>query len=340
MKHKIILLFAAVLAVLSACEEQDWTYQGEQFFEYSPYENGQSFSGGLFSKENAIVGDDAICVQLIAHSTAPVTVKYRIAEQVFYLRNESAYATSVPAGTDPATVDTLRTEAIYGEQYEILSSGFDPNSMTGSIVIPAGEYFGRINLNMKVKAGASFYMVLEDSPDCRANKPTSILRYTLAPDKVFYFEESFLQSIPSTWQILDKDGDGYCWEFYKRGACSDSYLSAAGALSPENYLISPKISIGNRRQVMLEFTLETGSKSYSEEGYRVIASESPITLDNCRDADIVQDWKILDSSYYDGVTDQVDLSAYAGKDIYIGIVHGNCTDQKFIWLYNLVIYGM
>ena len=324
MKHKIILLFAAVLAVLSACEEQDWTYQGEQFFEYSPYENGQSFSGGLFSKENAIVGDDAICVQLIAHSTAPVT----------------AYATSVPAGTDPATVDTLRTEAIYGEQYEILSSGFDPNSMTGSIVIPAGEYFGRINLNMKVKAGASFYMVLEDSPDCRANKPTSILRYTLAPDKVFYFEESFLQSIPSTWQILDKDGDGYCWEFYKRGACSDSYLSAAGALSPENYLISPKISIGNRRQVMLEFTLETGSKSYSEEGYRVIASESPITLDNCRDADIVQDWKILDSSYYDGVTDQVDLSAYAGKDIYIGIVHGNCTDQKFIWLYNLVIYGM
>ena len=60
MKHKIFLLFAAALAVLTACQEQDWTYQGEQFFEYSPYENGQSFSGGLFSKENAVVGEDAI----------------------------------------------------------------------------------------------------------------------------------------------------------------------------------------------------------------------------------------------------------------------------------------
>ena len=340
MKNRILILLAASLAVLAACQEQDWTYQGEQFFEYSPYENGQSFSGGLFSKENAVVGDDAICVQLIAHSDAPVTVNYRIADEIYYLRNQSTYVAEVPGGMNPADVDTLRTEAIYGEQYEILSSGFDKTSMRGSLLIPAGEYFGRINISMKVKAGASFYMVLEDSPDCRANRPTSILRYTLAPDKVFYFEESFLQSIPSSWQILDKDGDGYCWEFYKRGACSDSYLSSPGALSPENYLISPKFSIGKRAQVMLEFTLETGSKSYSEEAYRVIISESPITLDNCRDATIVQDWKVLDSSYYDGVTEQIDLSAYAGKDVYLGIVHGNCTDQKFLWLYNLIVYGM
>ena len=340
MKNKIILLFAASLALLAACQEQDWTYQGEQFFEYSPDENGQIYSRGIFTKENAVVGNDAICVQLIAHSDAPVTVKYRIADEVYYLKNESAYAAALPSGTAPDDVDTLRTDAIYGEQYEILSPGFDKSSMTGTLVIPAGEYFGRINLDMKVKAGASFYVVLEDSPDARANKPTSILQYTLAPDKVFYFEETFLQSIPTTWQILDKDGDGYCWEFYKRGACSDSYLSAAGALTPENYLISPKISLGKRQQILLEFTLETGSKSYSEEQYRVIVSESPITLDNCRDATVVQDWKMLDSSYYDGVTDTVDLTEYAGKEIYLGIVHGNCTDQKFIWLYNLVVYGI
>jgi hypothetical protein len=59
--------------------------------------------------------------------------------------------------------------------------------------------------------------VTPEPPHPLANKPTSILNYKIAPDKIYYFTEKFQTEIPDTWTLIDKDGDGYNWErFYKQ----------------------------------------------------------------------------------------------------------------------------
>lgn len=86
-------------------------------------------------------------------------------------------------------------------------------------------------------------------------------------------------------------GDGYNWEYYKSHATSDSYRGGGvGALTPENYLVSPLINIGSTMdKVMLTFDISAGDEDYPEENYREVISESPITLANCREATILRD---------------------------------------------------
>ena len=75
-------------------------------------------------------------------------------------------------------------------------------------------------------------------------------------------------------------------------------------------------------------------KSYYQEKYRIIVSDKPITLENCQSAEVVRDWTPLTENHVSLQFQQetVDLTKFAGKTIYIGFVHGDCTD-----LYALVL---
>lgn len=340
----IIYLIAMVSLLFSSCQKQDWTYKGNQYFEFSASENKQETTSNIYQKENSKIGLDSICVQLIAKSTADVTVNYEIVKQLYYLTDEDKYVETVPNGKDVSLVDTVYTTAVYGTDYTIQTSGtstFSPTSMTGSLVIPKDQYFGYIQVNMLKKSGSNFYVVLKDSQDTKVNKPNSLFKYILAPDKIFYLQESFASEIPDTWTLLDKDGDGHNWNWYDGAATSDSFISGGvGAVKPENYLVSPKITIGNSTDaVKLTFELAAGDSDYPEENYRVIISESPITLDNCRNATLLRDWTALDSSYKDFKVETIDITAYKGKTVYVGFVHGNCTDCYYIELKNVKVFG-
>ncbi|MCF0175661.1 MAG: hypothetical protein HUJ94_02370 [Bacteroidales bacterium] len=343
MKRTSYISAVAALLALAGCEKQDWTYQGPQYCEFSPSMYGQGVSNGMYFKENTVVGMDTVAVQLIAHNEADVTVKFSIVDSVYYRKDISKYVASIPAGLDKSLYRVERSEdlPIYGTDYEIPAKegvSFDAASRKGSLTIAKGEYFGKILVDMKVKAGASFFVVLEDSDNCLANVPSSIIRYDLSPDKIFYFEESFLEEIPDTWTILDKDGDGYSWEWYKKAATSDSYRSKT-ALTPENYLVSPAVTIGSKmRKVILQFDHAAGDDEYFEEQYRIVVSTSPITLDNCRNAKVVRDWTKLDT--YEQTTEMVDISEYRGQKIYFAFVHGNCTDNYYIKISNIFVYGL
>ncbi len=344
MKKIINIGFVVLLSILlNGCQKEDRTYQGPQYYEFSAFENKQGTQSNILQKENNKVGLDSICVQLINTSTGIVTVNYEIVEKLFYLTDKGKYVDEVPAGTDVSVVDTVFSTAVLGTDYQIITetnSTFTASTKRGSIRIPQGKYFGYIQVNMLKKSGKNFYVVLKDSPDTKVNKPTSILNYKIAPDKMYYFTEKFQTEIPDTWTILDKDGDGYSWEYYKSHATSDSYRSGAGALTPENYLVSPLINIGNTTdKVFLTFDLSAGDSDYPEENYRVIISETPITLANCRQATILRDWTALDETYADDKTGTIDISSYKGKSVYIAFVHGNCTDCYYIRLSNVNIYG-
>ena len=336
LKSTIVLAF---MMVLFSCQKEDWTYKGPQYFEFSAWENGQTANNGVYTKENGEIGLDKVCVQLVKHSDAPVTVAYKIVPEVYYLKDESRLVSEVPAGKASDLGEVLPSTAEYGTEYEIVpgsGSTFNVSSMSGTITIPAGEYFGYINVDMKVKSGNTFYIVLVDSPDTKANKPSSILNYVMLPEKIVYFEESFLTEIPETFTIIDKDGDGYCWEWWDGEATSDSWKSGGiGPLTPENYLVTPAIEIGSKmKTAYVDFDV----RAKYDEGYRLVISTSPITEANCREADVALDWQVTEVNSW--VTITVDISAYRGKTVYIALVHGNCTDQYYIRIKNLSVYGL
>ena len=336
-------LFLVAILLLS-CQKEDWTYKGQQYYEFSASANKQGTISNILQKENNKIGLDSICVQIIKPADGDITVNYEIVDQLFYLTDKDRYVEELPEGTDISVVDTVYTTAVIGRDYEILTSDgqtFSQSTMTGSLVIPQGKYFGYIQIRMLKKAGNNFYVVLKDSPDTKANKPTSILNYKLAPDRVFYFQETFLEEIPQTWTLLDKDGDGYNWNYYDGAATSDSWMSGGvGALTPENYLVSPAIELGSTTDaILLTFEVAAGDTDYPEENYRVIISENPITLANCRQATILRDWTELDETYGDFKPQTIDLTAYKGKKVYIGFIHGNCTDCYYFLLRNVKVYG-
>lgn len=343
-KHIASLLTFFALIFLR-CEEENFTYQGPQYYEFSAYEKGQSFTAGILEKENNKIGLDSICIQLIKPTNEDILVDYEIADKIFYLKDKGKYVTQISTATPPEKIDTVSSSASYGTDYMIIESNgshFSESSKTGSVVIKKGEYMGYITVDMKVKSGTSFFVILKDSKDAQANKPTSILRYTISPDKVFYLNETFSQSLPDTWTLIDKDGDGFDWVWYKGAMTSDSYLDDEGAVTPENYLISPKFTIpDNVENVVLKFDIAAGGNNDYEEQYRVIVSELPITIENCRNADIVRDWTTLTSEYSgkNFITESIDLRKYIGKNIYVGFVHGNCTDEYYILLKNIMVYS-
>ncbi len=340
--YKLTLLLVALI-VFNSCEKEDWTYNGKQLYEFSAQKNNQEVKSNLLFKENSKIGLDSVCIQIIKPSATAIVVNYEIIDEIYYLNDKDRYVSEIPAGADPKWIDTLYNDAIYGTDYEILAldgSTYNPTSRTGSFTIPKDGFFGYIQVDLKVKSGKQFFIRLTDSKDAMANKPTGLFNYVIAPDKVFYLDDSFLTGLPDTWYSIDKDGDGYDWNFYKGAMTSDSY--SGGPLYPENYLVSPKVTLPSRvDNISLTFEMASGANGVWEEQYRVLASEEPITFDNCRDAQIVRDWTEL-SELTKGknyIMETVDFSAFKGKTIYIAFLHGNCSDVYYINLRNVKLFS-
>ena len=85
MKKYIINIFTilAALIVVYSCQKEDWTYNGPQYYEFSASSHNQSFANGIFHKENAKIGLDSMCVQLIKTSNSEVTVNYKLVKEVY-----------------------------------------------------------------------------------------------------------------------------------------------------------------------------------------------------------------------------------------------------------------
>lgn len=339
-----ITIFLLALIVFNSCEKEDWTYTGKQLYEFSAQKNNQGVMSNLLFKENSKLGLDSVCIQIIKPSASEIVVNYKVVDKIYYLNDKDRYVTEVPAGTDVKWVDTLYNDAVYGTDYEILtsaSSTFNATTKTGSVTIAKDKFFGFIEVDLKVKSGKQFFIMLTDSKDAMANKPTGLFSYVIAPDKVFYLDESFLTGLPASWSTIDRDGDGYDWNFYRGAMTSDSYASG-DALFPENYLVSPKVVLPSRvDNISLTFELSSGANSVWEEQYRVVVSEVPITFDNCRDAQVVRDWTELKeiNKGKNYTLESVDLSQFKGKTIYVAFVHGNCSDVYYINLRNVKLFS-
>ena len=163
------------------------------------------------------------------------------------------------------------------------------------------------------------------------------------------------------WTSLDANNDGYGWVlgseiggiYLVSGAslagtghgssndmvCSGSYSNATGsALTPDNYLIAPT-QISAQDGAAIQFYACAQDANYAAEHFGVAVST---TTASAGAFTTIQEWTLTAKSM--GTVDMrsdvrgtraqgawyqytVDLSAYAGQDIWVAIRHFNCTDQ-------------
>jgi len=167
------------------------------------------------------------------------------------------------------------------------------------------------------------------------------------------FTEDFESgSLPTGWATIDADGDGYTWTLastamgtgYGHNGSSDmifsqSYVNYVGALNPDNYLVTSQVTLSAGST--FSFWACAQDASYAAEHFGVAISTGSQT--NASDFTTIQEWTMTAKGSgvmapgRDGETRaqgnwyqySVDLSSYAGQQVYIAIRHFNCSD----WFY-------
>ena len=117
---------------------------------------------------------------------------------------------------------------------------------------------------------------------------------------------------------------------------SESYISGSSsgsgtAVTPDNYLVSPKVRLGGS----ISFYAGARNTSYCAEKFSVVVS----TTDNTNAASFttVATWTLsLSQAGYNDTPYTVDLSAYSGMG-YVAIRHFDCTDQWFLCVDDITI---
>ena len=170
-----------------------------------------------------------------------------------------------------------------------------------------------------------------------------------------FFEEFEAGTVPTGWTIIDADGDGFNWTpasvlmagylipAHGGADCftSQSYDGSYGPLTPDNYLVSPKVKITTGSE--FSFWACAQDPDYAGEHYGVAISTTTATAGAFT---TIAEWTMTaketagagaymsrdgkgtrEGSWYQKT---VDLSSYAGQEVYIAIRHFNCTDMFYL----------
>lgn len=148
----------------------------------------------------------------------------------------------------------------------------------------------------------------------------------------FDFENDFVEGRLLNWNTIDADGDSYNWmlspigEGYGRNGSdgvvmSYSYSNYAGALNPDNYLVSPQLAItANNHYVTFYGSALDEQYPADHFGLAVSATGIPGSFT------MLQEWTMTakQGNWHEY---SVDLNSYVGQDVYIAIRHFNCSDN-------------
>ncbi len=161
------------------------------------------------------------------------------------------------------------------------------------------------------------------------------------PSPQDFFEDFESGTLPTGWLAVDNDGDGYGWingaengfGAYEGTGCmaSASYINGVGALTPDNWLITPAIVVGNGATLSYWHTAQ--DPNWADEYYYVKVSTTGTDLSDFTDV------------LWEGVTPadwaqvSIDLSAYAGQTCYFAFEHTDVTDMYWMKIDNFAVSG-
>ena len=183
-----------------------------------------------------------------------------------------------------------------------------------------------------------------------ASIPSELVPYEPVDDpNTYIFQEGFENGDAEGWSLFDADGDGYFW-YIATGQVphsgdyalwSRSWTSDDGALTPDNYAISPAIELTSDNYLSFWVKADTGDDgSYCAEHYAVyIWDEAPSSETLGAGSLLLEEtYSTTPTSEYcigdDGEDYQLYVvpipAGYNGQTVYIGFRHFNCEDQNYL----------
>ena len=151
----------------------------------------------------------------------------------------------------------------------------------------------------------------------------------------------------SGWTLIDADGDGFNWFLHYDSfddihvMASRSYDSDEGALTPENYLITPRLKLpelSSEESILLEYDVAASGENFYDETYKVVVSTAGNAVEDFVDEHIVLEETITeDESYWSFALREIDLSDYAGQEIFIAFVHFDSENQDRLLINNVSV---
>lgn len=167
--------------------------------------------------------------------------------------------------------------------------------------------------------------------------------------QTYLLQESFdAGSLPTGWITLDQDGDGYTWDAetplnafttHTGAGCiaSASYINNVGALTPDNWLITPALAIPASGSTVLSWWATGQDASDYAEHYEVLVSTTGTAASDFNATPLYEE-TVATSRDYQNRT--VDLSSYAGQTIYIAFVHNETTNMFWLDLDDVEVYNV
>ena len=186
----------------------------------------------------------------------------------------------------------------------------------------------------------------QDQQGLHYNNLTAENRISLVPT---LFEEKFddpgLENNfpPEGWFLLDEDGDGQPWywdafegEFY---ILSRSWDADLGALTPDNWIITPQIDlteVTSSMKLEWDITPTANTPQYRAENYSVLVSVSGTEPDDFQE--VFTERLTSEMENWVWITRNIDMSGFAGEQIYIAFRHHDSTDNDRIALTNIHLF--
>ena len=153
---------------------------------------------------------------------------------------------------------------------------------------------------------------------------------------VLTFDAAGLSQL-ACWTVLDVDGDGYSWTTsalpgtITNALGSASFINSVGALTPDNWLISPQMQFTMGSNYTLSWQVWAPDTSWYAEHYGVYVSTSGTATSNFN---LVQQYTLTTA---DTTNMTLDLSSYAGQNIHIAFRHWNVTDQYWMMINHITV---
>ena len=157
----------------------------------------------------------------------------------------------------------------------------------------------------------------------------------------FPWTEGFEGGIGACWSTIDNNSDGYGWEALggfgnnssSYSAASYSYVNGVGALTPDNWLVSPAIVVPATGSYDLSWAVSASNNDYPEEHYAVYVATAKTVAAFTATTAVYEE--TLTAAQW--ATRTVSLAAYAGQTVYVAFRHYNCTDQYFMAIDDVTI---
>ena len=249
--------------------------------------------------------------------------------------------------TDENGVAHIYIHAVQGFTAHVFDYVIEEDSMDPNYIFDMGQTPG---YSVAGSAGAAyigeidgvqcFFGDIDQSPNLIGIY--ALGEYTPAPptppegDILFDFNDGIMR-----WTTIDADADGYCWEMRQNWGNSQNPFSVTSAsfddltqtsLMPENYLVTPyKLDCEQ-----ITFIAQAQDANHPAEHFGVAVSTTGNT--NADDFTIVWEADMTAKTAGNWHLYNVDLRDYQGQDIYVAIVHFNCTNQFMLNIDDVTLY--